>query len=270
MEKQEQLSENAPIYITANTLMSDDVSLEAALHIAKEAGADGFELRRELLPAMMPDDRVSDLRTQLEMFPSPPIYSTPQPLFNKGHFDPEPVLQTLNEAYAFGCRMVKFSPGEIVPGIPLAGALTAFQKLLSVWQANTPDIVVMVENDQSAASGELATWVRLFEQANEVGCPIGLTFDLGNWLCVGSDPLQAAQLLGNYVSYIHAKSVECKDGICISLPIQTASTPYPGLAYLPVAAPRAIEFPVKAANRAALITTVQSYLSWLRSGNFAL
>ena len=157
-----------------------------------------------------------------------------------------------------------------MPGIPLAGALNAFQTLLSVWQENTPDVVIMVENDQSAASSDLTKWVSLFEQAHEVGCPIGLTFDLGNWLCVGSNPLQAAQLLGSSVAYIHAKSVECKDEACISLPIHAASMQYPGLAYLPAAAPRAIEFPITAANRTALISTVQIYISWLRSGNFAL
>lgn len=270
METHVRVSEDAPIYITANALMSSEVTLEAALQIAKEAGVDGFELRQELLPQTMPNDKVRDLRTQLELFPSPPVYSTPQPLFSKGHFDPEPVLQTLNGAYSFGCRMVKFSPGEIIPGIPLAGALNAFQTLLSIWQDNTPNVVIMVENDQSAASGNLATWVNLFEQANEVGCPLGLTFDLGNWICVGSSPLQAAHLLGSFVAYIHAKSVECKDGTCISLPIHAADVQYPALAYLPAAVPRAIEFPITAANRTALITTVSIYISWLRSGNFAL
>ena len=35
------------IYVTANSLMSKDVPLESAVQIAKDAGADGFELRRD-------------------------------------------------------------------------------------------------------------------------------------------------------------------------------------------------------------------------------
>ena len=42
--------EGAPIYVTANALMNDAITLSAAMEIARAAGADGFELRRELLP----------------------------------------------------------------------------------------------------------------------------------------------------------------------------------------------------------------------------
>ena len=97
-----------------------------------------------------------------------------------------------------------------------------------------------------------------------------MTFDLGNWTCVGSDAMQAAQRLGRYVAYVHAKAVERKDGQCISRPFRTASTPYPALAYLPPAAPRAIEFPLAGENHEAVRTTLRTYIIRLRSGNFVL
>jgi sugar phosphate isomerase/epimerase len=97
-----------------------------------------------------------------------------------------------------------------------------------------------------------------------------MTFDLGNWTCVGSDAMQAAQRLGRYVAYVHAKAVERKDGQCISQPFRRASTPYPALAYLPPEAPRAIEFPVVGENHEAVSATLRTYIIQLRSGNFVL
>src|SRR5690348_11990605 len=55
MKQQESSLEGAPIYVTANSLMNDDITLTAAIQIAREAGAEGFELRRELcLPLCNP------------------------------------------------------------------------------------------------------------------------------------------------------------------------------------------------------------------------
>ncbi len=78
------------------------------MQIAKDARADGFELRPELLPPTMQLSEVQNLRLHLEMFSSPPIYSTPHSIFNEGRFECEPL-----EAHSLDCRLVKFSPLEV-------------------------------------------------------------------------------------------------------------------------------------------------------------
>ena len=83
------------------------------MQIAKDARADGFELRPELLPPTMQLSEVQNLRLHLEMFSSPPIYSTPHSIFNEGRFECEPILQALTEAHSLDCRLVKFSPLEV-------------------------------------------------------------------------------------------------------------------------------------------------------------
>ncbi len=257
--------EGAPIYVTANSLMNDDITLNAAIQIARAAGADGFELRRELLPPTMQPNETQDIRSQLQTFPFPPTYSIPLPLCKQGRFEPEPLLHALAEAQAFGCRLVKFSPIGMEPGENNFAWLSELRSLL---RSAAADLVVTVENDQGAASGDLELWQSFFEQATAVECPIWMTFDLGNWTCVGSDPVQAAQRLGRYVAYVHAKAVERKDGQCISRPFRTASAPHPALAYLPPDAPRAIEFPLAGEHHEAVSTTLRTYIIWLRSGNF--
>ena len=75
--------EGAPIYVTANALMNDDITLSAAIEIARAAGADGFERRRELLPPTIQPNEIQDLRSQLQTFAIPPAYSIPLPLSRK-------------------------------------------------------------------------------------------------------------------------------------------------------------------------------------------
>jgi len=266
MKQQEAGTQVPLIYVPANSLMSKDVPLESAVQIAKDAGVDGFELRRELLASGMQPFEVQSLRLQLEQFRSPPAYSVPEPLFEEGRLQRDFLLQVLAEARSFGCHFVKFSPFGKVPDASEFAALTT---ILSALQQEAPYMKVMIENDQTAASGQLEQWVRFFEQARDFNCPIGMTFDLGNWDCVGVDATKAAQLLGNDVAYVHVKSVEFKDNKWVSRPIHFSATPHPALLYLPTAAPRAIEFPVAAADRAALITNLYTYITWLRAGSFA-
>ncbi len=265
MKQREAATQVPLIYVTANSLMSKDVPLENAVQIAKDAGADGFELRRELLASGMQPFEVQSLRLQLEQFLSPPAYSVPRPLFEEGRLQRDFLLQTLAEARSFGCHFVKFSPFGKVPDESEFAALTT---VLFTLQQEAPYMKVMIENDQTAASGQLEQWVRFFEQAMAFKCPIGMTFDLGNWDCVGVDTTEAAQSLGRSVAYVHAKSVEFKDNQWISRPIHFSSTPHPALMYLPPDAPRAIEFPIAASDRATLITRLHTYITWLRSGSF--
>lgn len=265
MKQQEAAKQTPLIYVTANSLMSKGVSLESAVHIAKDAGADGFELRSELLPAQMPPSMVQSLRSQLEQFPAPPAYSVPRPLFEEGYLQRDVLLQVLDTARSFGCSFVKFSPGDTVPNESEFSALNA---LLAPFHQQTPSMKLMIENDQTAVSGNLVQWVCFFEQATTCNCPLSMTFDLGNWDCVGVHALEAAQLLGNVVTYIHAKSVAFQDNHWVSRPILYSSTPHPALKFLPTMAPRAIEFPITETDRDTLLARLHTYISWLRSGNF--
>ncbi len=266
MKQQESATSGAPIFVTANTLMNANITLTSAVRIAKDAGADGFELRRELLPVTIQSVEVQNIRLQLQAFSSPPTYSIPRPIFEEGYFEREFIFQALTEARSFGCRIVKFSPIGAKPG---ESDFVGLHELRSLLQSEAGDMMVTVENDQGAASGDLEMWARFFERAKALECPIWMTFDLGNWTCVGTDPLQAAQQLGRYVAYIHTKSVQRQDGQCASLPISPASVPHPAFAHLPTNVPRALEFPLIATDHEALRATLEAYITQLRSGNFA-
>lgn len=264
MNQQEKSKEQVSIYITANALINDSAQLESAIQSAKDAGVDGFELRRELWPSVIPSDQISPIRSQVAAFPAPPAYSIPRPIFSNGRLDRETLGNGLSEARSFGCSLVKFSPLGMVPG-----ERDLFE-LRSFLEDQAGGLTVTVENDQSAASGDIDQWVNFFERAAAVQCPIQMTFDLGNWLCVDRDPVEAAQKLGRYVAYVHIKSVEQKDGKWSARPIRSAAALHPALAYLPLDVPRAIEFPPVATNGEDALTALRTYITYLRSGYFAL
>ncbi len=255
---------SVPIYVTANSLVNERVSLRGAIEIARNAGVDGFEVRRELLPARLDGSEVEAVRQRLQVFPSAAAYSIPLPLFREGRFEHEPLQHALMEARAFGCQLVKFSPLGVERG---ESAFAGLDDLCTLVREEAADMMVTVENDQSLVSGDLDQWTRFFERVPER--LIRMTFDLGNWLCVGGDPLQAAQRLGRYVTYIHAKSVEPRAGQCIAQPIRAAATMHPAFAYLPGNVPRAIEFPISAGTGDETSSALRSYVNLLRSGNFA-
>ena len=209
---------------------------------------------------------VRSLRSQLEQFQSPPAYSVPEPLFEEGRLQRDFLLQTLAEARSFGCHFVKFSSFGKIPD---ESEFVALRTILSALLQEAPYMKIMLENDQTAASGQLAQWVRFFEQATAFKCPLGMTFDLGNWDCEGVDATEAARLLGSSVAYVHAKSVAFKDKHWVSRPIHFSSTPHPALVYLASDAPRAIEFPIAAPDRDALITNLHTYITLLRACSFA-
>lgn len=264
MQQRDAILQNAPVYVTANSLMSERVSLEFALQAAKDAGADGFEVRRELLSQDMQADDVRQLRSQLTEFRLPPIYSTPQALLSNKGLRVDFLEQTLHEAYALGCMLVKFAPGSMNFGGSEAAA--AFSDI----QNTFPDLTITIENDQQPEHSKSADWVRFFEQITAWNCPLWMTFDMGNWLCNGSDPIAAARELAPYVIYIHAKAVVQENGSCVSEPFQPASTQHAALAYLPADVPRAIEFPIVESSSNTLVETLRVYIERLRSGNFSV
>src|SRR2546421_11781803 len=96
------------IYVTANALITGTVTLDAAIQIAKEAGTDGFELRRELLPLPLPPAMKEHIRLQLQHFSSPPAFSLPRPIFTEGSFERAPLLHSLGEGRSFALHLEKF------------------------------------------------------------------------------------------------------------------------------------------------------------------
>lgn len=139
------------------------------------------------------------------------LYSVPSSLFIDKRVNPELRLY-FEEAKVMGAIQVKVTMGlydsfneEVVSG--LQAILGAF-----------PDIRLSIENDQSNEGGSPEAIQRFMDAAIQTGLKLGMTFDTGNFVYIGVDPIEAAKQLGKYVNYIHIKNVSISDeGITLSL-----------------------------------------------------
>lgn len=223
----------------------------ALLPIIAEAGADGVEIRREMLT----DAELKTLPTMasaVEIFGLLACYSAPEPLFlEDGSLNPRlPAL--LEEAQALQALWLKVSLGHF--------SHTEQFNVLREWLDNS-GMALVVENDQTSC-GRLKPMQRFNEACQTQNLPISLTFDMGNWLWVGDVPEEAAQQLGSSVGYIHVKAATSHRDSYRAVPPDHAEPRWLALLdTLPADVPRGIEFPLEGQDLAAV---TRHYVALLR------
>lgn len=241
--------------ISLGAFGADEVRRLGQLHfvrLARAAGADGVELREELLgdaeaelPALAAELAGSGLRV---------VYSCPEPLWDAaGGFDAPALQRALARARAVGAARLKMSIGGFAQGG--AAGLAALQAGL-LPAAGEAEVELLIENDQSPEAGGLDVLQGFFAAARQAGLALGMTFDLGNWHWVGECPLQAARALGHALHYVHCKGVQHVGGRWQALPLARSQAPWRAvLRELPADVPWAIEYPLQGPDLLALTRT---------------
>ncbi|QLW72721.1 sugar phosphate isomerase/epimerase [Citrobacter freundii] len=223
----------------------------AMLPIIAEAGADGVEIRREMLS----DTELKTLPTQasaIEIFGLLACYSAPEPLFlQDGHLNPHlPAL--LQEAQTLQALWLKVSLGHF--------SHTQQFDTLREW-LNDSGMELVVENDQTSC-GRLQPMLHFRDACQKQDLPVSLTFDMGNWLWVGDSPEDAAQALASTVGYIHVKAATPHlDSFRAVAPDRADPRWLALLNTLPTDVPRGIEFPLEGHDLAAV---TRHYVELLR------
>ncbi len=203
--------------------------------LSREAGADGFEVRGELLvdaqrelPELAEASRGAAL-----------VYSSPEGLWRAdGSLDEAALSRALDATRALGAPRLKMSIGGFV-----AGASTGFDRLAQALRA--PDIELVIENDQTVAAGTLPPLQAFFAAAERSGLPLGMTFDMGNWHWLGECPLQAARACAARVRYVHCKGVQRLPAKWVAVPLAESAAPWRTvLRQMSRGLPWAIEYPL--------------------------
>lgn len=207
------------------------------------AGADGVEIRRELLPVGF-EDFIGLGRTCADLDLAV-IYSAPERLWEVDRFAADLDKQIV-EAAALGAVAIKVPMGHY-PGENQVDWVALSERL-----AAAPPL--LIENDQTPEGGTLEPLAACLEDASSAGCPLGMTFDMGNWLWTSTDPLEAARRLGPFIRYLHCKGVVSDHGqLEASVPDERElSALHSLLTYLPAQLPRAIEYPLRGENLLAI------------------
>ncbi|RKR02652.1 xylose isomerase-like TIM barrel protein [Kushneria sinocarnis] len=250
-----------PVMICTSAFGADHVTRQgqgALIEHIRRAGADGIELREELLSHH--DQPLDELRRRLADSALRVAYSSAIPLFDRhGATDGEALGRSLARAEALGATFIKFALGDWPAHDEPAD--NALQMLLARFE-RTP-LAITIENDQTSRGGDpqshLQLHRRLWQLAPDsprVGGPRALstTFDLGNGYWNGHPTADGINALAARIGYMHCKHA-CNDGegwhACApdDATLETWSRLWRSL---PADLPRALEFPVPPDDPAAL------------------
>jgi len=224
----------------------------ALLPVIQQAGADGVEIRRELLD----DAALADLPALAGAIAEHQLhasYSVPDTLFcDGGEINPR-ITHYVEEARQLNAQRLKVALGDFSGLLP--------RETLQALLADLP-FQLTVENDQTKHGG-LAPSVAFFTAVREADLPISMTFDMGNWCWTGEDADQAAEQLAAQVGYVHVKAAVPHQDSFRAIALDEADDHWRTLLQqLPARAPRGIEFPLEGDD---LTAVTRHYVSLLRN-----
>lgn len=215
------------------------------------AGADGFEVRRELIAddAGTQLDALARLGERIRGAGLWSVHSTPATLFRgDGSLDADALTLAIDEAHALGARIVKLQLGGKEGSVATdAATIDCITHAIAGSRAR-----VVVENGQSVEGGLPGAFEMLFA-ALPAESALGMTFDTGNWHWTGADPLDAAQRLAPHVAYVHCKTTQGEGARRFAVaPAHDDARFAAILERLPPTVPRAIEYPLQSEADAAV------------------
>lgn len=205
--------------------------------LALQAGADGIEVRGELL--VDPASELPAIARAVRDAGRAAVFSSPEGLWAAdGTLDLAALERGLVAARALGASRLKMSIGGF--GAPSGSSFAQLAEVLG-----TGGVELVIENDQTVAAGTLGALHAFYAEADRRGVAPGMTFDLGNWHYTGECPQEAARLFGSRVTYVHCKGVQRQPQRWVAVPIADSAAPWRTLLRaLPRGLPWAIEYPL--------------------------
>jgi sugar phosphate isomerase/epimerase len=230
--------DKTPIVISLSSFGASEVKRHGQatfVDIAKQGGADGVEVRSELLSPNKSE--LSMIAQQAEWMHR--VFSCAAPLFS-----PEGELLSENVQYGLECSellradVIKFSIG--------GGSRATYQQLKRLSSLiGTKANSVLIENDQSNSAGSIFHIKQFFSKSEEAGLKLGMTFDIGNWHWAGECPQKASEAFASNVRYVHTKGVFRQIAKWVAVPLSESQAPWKTiLDSLPSSTPWAIEYPL--------------------------
>lgn len=227
-----------PIVISLSSFGATEVKRQGQawfVNVVKNAGADGVEIRSELLS--QPDVELPLIAQHCIGLKT--IYSCADPLFSpEGELADDALNLAIRHADALEAKVIKFSIGGGAKAAPVH-----MRRLADSLRGGA--LPVLIENDQSNAAGSIFQLQRFFRKASDCGLDLGMTFDVGNWHWAGECPQVASAQFSDRIQYVHTKGVLKQAKRWIAVPIADSQAPWKSiLDAMPACCPWAVEFPL--------------------------
>lgn len=233
--------------------LQEDIDYYISL-IAK-SHADGIEIRRELLDSSSIKNEIKKISTRLKDCSLFTVYSAPVPLWKEDHsFNEETLTTIFEECKLLQAPWLKLPLGHFHNENSNIDALSLFLQKYS-------SIELLIENDQTIEGGKIKNLFAFFKRVDKSKLPIKMTFDIGNWIYLEEQPLEAAELFAPYVCYYHLKKVMGQNNQLVAVPISIEENPiwktvdekyFSNLA-------KALEFPLKP-----VVSEINSYIDLVK------
>lgn len=205
------------------------------IKLSKEIGFNVVEVRREYfrdIKKEISEVKQAALDNSIELY-----YSVPDCLFVDGTLNKD-MSKYLAECAALGAKKIKLNLGDY------SSFTRDISELINLFIEK--DIEINIENDQSNKNGSISPILQFLSSVSKKGIDIGFVFDIGNWIFVHEDFIQAAKYFSKYVRYIHLKDVlNTSEGLKV-VGLDSGVLPWKSiLSYLPNNIPVALEYPAQ-------------------------
>ncbi len=164
-----------------------------------EMGIKSIEVRREFIKDF--DIELANIKDKAQRNDIILFYSIPECLFKEDKLRERDLEKYFNEAFKMNCHYIKMNIGEV--RILSKKDTDIINELCQKYS-----IKLTVENDQTELNGKCDRIYKFLSQNKKLGGEISFTFDVGNWLFQQEDPIKNAEILKDYVTYVHLKNVD--------------------------------------------------------------
>ena len=207
----------------------------ALLPMIKASGADGVEIRHELLT---PTDQLEELASQISAHGLFAVYSVPESLLTEdGQPELERLALHLKNAARLKARTLKLPLGSMTNDTDLSG-ITGVIK--------SQPVKLLIENDQTVEGGRISPLIAFFGMVVSQKLPVAMTFDMANWNWLDEDAFVATRALVAQVAYVHVKASHTDQDKIKAIALDDSDGSWKDLlAILPTDVPRGIEFPLE-------------------------
>lgn len=166
-----------------------------------DLGINGIEIRREYIKDF--EQELAKIKEKSKLYNMKVFYSVPECIYKENKLLVEDIEEYFKEAYKMNCHYVKLIIGQYKDV-----SNEDIQKINEL--SKKYEIEMTVENDQSSLNGKIKNIYKFLSQVKKHKGNITFTFDIGNWLFQDESPLQNAERLKSFVTYIHVKDIGIK------------------------------------------------------------
>ena len=164
-----------------------------------ELGIKNAEVRREFIKNF--NEELIEIRKKAKSYNMTLFYSVPEWLFKEDKLRGREIEEYFKEAYAMNCHYVKMNIGEV-------SKLSRQDTDIINELCKKYSIKLTIENDQTEENGKMDKIHKFLLESKELDGDISLTFDVGNWIFQNEDPIKNAEILSDFVVYIHLKNTD--------------------------------------------------------------